>query len=123
MFEKTNMRMQSGSARLHSVRRDIEQLLKRLIVCFVKPPAYGHCHIMDVNVDSMPAYNIKPADSLYIGGAARSHLAAGIDPKEKDDFIKNVLIFYKAACRYIVTNINTKKEVLWKHAEVRLQII
>ncbi|KAL8602817.1 hypothetical protein ACOMHN_061051 [Nucella lapillus] len=116
IFEDTNMHLQSDSARLHTVKRDIDQLFRKLVSGVAKPAAMNQGHIM--NIDIIAAYNIKKPEGLFIGRGARDHIEAGVDTAEKEAFFKNVVTFYRTACSYITKNLDTRKAVLWSHGEV-----
>ncbi|KAL8598431.1 hypothetical protein ACOMHN_032708 [Nucella lapillus] len=116
IFEDTNRHLQSDSARLHTVKRDIDQLFRKLVSGVAKPAAMNQGHIM--NIDITAAYNIKKPEGLFIGRGARDHIEAGVDTAEKEAFFKNVVTFYRTACSYITKNLDTRKAVLWSHGEV-----
>ncbi|KAL8620937.1 hypothetical protein ACOMHN_044084 [Nucella lapillus] len=116
IFEDTNRHLQSDSARLHTVKRDIDQLFRKLVSSVAKPAAMNQGHIM--NIDITAAYNIKKPEGLLIGRGARDHIEAGVDTAEKEAFFKNVVTFYRTACSYITKNLDTRKAVLWSHEEV-----
>ncbi|KAL8593255.1 hypothetical protein ACOMHN_009909 [Nucella lapillus] len=88
IFEDTNRHIQSDSARLHTVKRDIDQLFRKLVSGVAKPAAMNQGHIM--NIDITAAYNIKKPEGLFIGRGARDHIEAGVDTAEKEAFFKNV---------------------------------
>ena len=115
MFDRTNKQLQSESSRVHLVKRDLKQLFRRLLICFVNPSAM-HGLVMDV--DFMSSYNIKSNKDVFIGAKARGQLEAGVDSKEEEAFFKNVKTFYQSSCKYMLANLNPTKQELWKHAEV-----
>jgi hypothetical protein len=122
-FDVVNKRLQSNSSRVHVVKRDLNQLLRKLLNCYMKPSAM---HAREMEVDFKSNYNIKEDARLTIGKRAEDHLQKGLDAKEKDAFFKNVRVFYQTGCQYIVDNLNTQRDSsdpektkLWNHAEVR----
>ncbi|KAL8599767.1 hypothetical protein ACOMHN_040477 [Nucella lapillus] len=106
IFEDTNRHLQSDSARLHTVKSDIDQLFRKLVSGVAKPAAMNQGHIM--NIDITAAYNIKKPEGLFIGRGARDHIEAGVDTAEKEAFFKNVVTFYRTACSYITKNLDTR---------------
>lgn len=112
MFDKANKQLQTDHARIHLIKRDLEKLIRKLQVSFLKPSALNQSGLMEVDFKS--SYNIKADENIFIGSQTQDHLNAGIDSKE----IKNVKAFYQAACKYMMEKVNPSEELLWKHAEV-----
>ena len=98
MFNKVNKLEQTDSARIHLIKRDLEQLHRRLLVSFIKPAAMNNGTLM--KVDFNVAYNIKRDEEIFIGSATRQHVGS-VDNKEQKIFMENVKTFYKEACKYM----------------------
>lgn len=57
MFNNVNKLEQTDNTRIHLIKRDLEQLYKRLLSSFVKPAALNSGALMEVDFKS--SYNIK----------------------------------------------------------------
>ena len=109
MFNKVNKLEQTDNARIHLIKRDLEQLYRRLLVSFIKPAAMNNGTLMEVNFNV--AYNIKRDEEIFIGSATRQHLGS-VDNKEQKIVMENVKTFYKEACKYMQEKVNPAKESL-----------
>ncbi|XP_074643620.1 uncharacterized protein LOC141900565 [Tubulanus polymorphus] len=115
-FEITNIRLQTENATIHIIKRTLERLFKKLLICFVKPSAVNHSLIMSVDFHSR--YNIKDKKDLVIGEKAQACITDGISSDVLKKFYQDVVEFYTKACDYIKAKINPTNEPIWMHAEV-----
>ncbi|XP_074649364.1 putative E3 ubiquitin-protein ligase MGRN1 isoform X1 [Tubulanus polymorphus] len=117
-YSNTNGILQAEAAVIHKIYLVLEEMMKKVLVCFLKPSAFTQTGAASpFTVDFTSRYNIKNTQEIIIGDDAKIALAAVHDDVAKE-FYKRVVAFYQAACTYMVANINPRKQPLWKNAEV-----
>ena len=115
LFEVSNAYLQSDSARLHTIKRELWKLHRTLASSILKPAALNQGHPWDANLQNV---NIKAPKQRFIGQDAQERLDAGVEPFEKTEFFENVTLFYKTSLKYIRDNLDPRKQELWMHGEV-----
>lgn len=96
IFENTNGYLQSDSARLHTIKRELGKLYRTLASSILKPAALNQGHPWDANLQDA---NIKAPEQRFIGQDAQERLDDGVDSSEKTEFFKNVTVFYRTALK------------------------
>ncbi|XP_074649309.1 uncharacterized protein LOC141906151 isoform X2 [Tubulanus polymorphus] len=116
VFESTNGYLETESALVHKVKRILERLMYRLLLCICKPAAFNQ-GCTPYSIDFTSRYNIKDKKDLFIGDEARK-LVETVTDETKKKFYQDVVKFYSAACTYLKEKVNPKDQPLWSHAEV-----
>ncbi|KAL8590433.1 hypothetical protein ACOMHN_011646 [Nucella lapillus] len=60
---------------------------------------------------------MKDSKDILIGTATKQHIS-GLRDKVAEQFMKDVISFYQAACTYLKAKVFPVGEPLWKHAQV-----
>ncbi|KAL8562055.1 hypothetical protein ACOMHN_031826 [Nucella lapillus] len=114
-FDILNQELQTDAAKIHVVKRSLEQFYRKLLISFVKPSALSSGTLLAV--DFTAKYNMKDSKDILIGTATKQHIS-GLRDKVAEQFMKDVISFYQAACTYLKAKVFPVGEPLWKHAQV-----
>ncbi|KAL8607609.1 hypothetical protein ACOMHN_003528 [Nucella lapillus] len=114
-FDILNQELQTDAAKIHVVKRNLEQFYRKLLISFVKPSALSSGTLLAV--DFTAKYNMKDSKDILIGTATKQHIS-GLRDKVAEQFMKDVISFYQAACTYLRAKVFPVGEPLWKHAQV-----
>ncbi|KAL8609193.1 hypothetical protein ACOMHN_058813 [Nucella lapillus] len=114
-FDILNQELQTDAAKIHVVKRSLEQFYRKLLISFVKPSALSSGTLLAV--DFTAKYNMKDSKNILIGTATKQHIS-GLRDKVAEQFMKDVISFYQAACTYLKAKVFPVGEPLWKHAQV-----
>ncbi|KAL8598205.1 hypothetical protein ACOMHN_043276 [Nucella lapillus] len=114
-FDILNQELQTDAAKIHVVKRNLEQFYRKLLISFVKPSALSSGTLLAV--DFTAKYNMKDSKDILIGTATKQHIS-GLRDKVAEQFMKDVISFYQAACTYLKAKVFPVGEPLWKHAQV-----
>ncbi|KAL8581309.1 hypothetical protein ACOMHN_034388 [Nucella lapillus] len=114
-FDILNQELQTDAAKIHVVKRSLEQFYRKLLISFVKPSALSSGTLLAV--DFTAKYNMKDSKDILIGTATKQHIS-GLRDKVAEQFMKDVISFYQTACTYLKAKVFPVGEPLWKHAQV-----
>ncbi|KAJ8270844.1 hypothetical protein GJAV_G00119920 [Gymnothorax javanicus] len=114
-FEKKNVILQSLSPLIHTLKKELDDLLKSLLVQFVKPSVVAAANEL-THVDYNSRKNQKDDDELVTGVLAQE-VVGSLGEEEKKTFYSSVRKYYTEACNYIVAKFPLRSELLY-HAQV-----
>lgn len=114
IFDEVNVALQSKAPQIHKLRNMLSQLLKDLLIKFVKASAIKSTPVRDVKYNSL--VNQKNDEDIVIGTSA-VQLVTSLKPSQKVLFYNSVRKFFQLSCDYIVLKFPLENEILI-HAEV-----
>lgn len=117
IFNAVNVFLQQEAPVIHKLRRKLEDLLKDLLVRFVKPSALqlGSTSVTDVNFKKRK--HQKDDADLVVGSKCRSQLKDCTNKVDVQKFYSSVRDFYVTACSYILNKFPLNDEFL-QHVEI-----
>lgn len=114
VFDKANIILQSQAPHVHILRSLLTDMLKELLVKFVKPSVIKTTPVLDIKYNI--ATNQKSDEDVLVGCNA-SRIVATLTDTDRAKFYTSVRNFFKLSCDYIVLKFPLENEIL-KHAEV-----
>lgn len=114
-FEKANVFLQSGAPQVHLLREVLSNLLRELMLRFVKPSVIKRTDVL-TNVDYMSSANQRDDEDLVIGSQATESLQS-LKKEAKEEFFTRIRRFFVTATEYMIFKFPLKCELL-KSAEV-----
>lgn len=114
-FEKANVALQTRIPLIFKLRALLNEFLKNLMSCFVKPSAFNGKEVR--YVDYKDKKNQKDDVDICVGNSTLDILESSVEGEDLITFYSSVREYYVRACNYIISNFPLEHEVL-KHAEV-----
>lgn len=114
-FEKRNLVLQSRTPLISTLKRELDGLLKSLLVQFVKPSVVMAATDL-TNIDFRSVKNQKDDDELVTGMQAQE-VVDSLTEGQKKTFYLSVRKYYEDSCSYIIAKFPLRSEVLL-HAQV-----
>lgn len=109
LFEKFNVILQSSVPQIHKLHQLISELLKELLIRFVKPSVLKSSALLEVKYHCIEN---QRQDQDLIVGSVTSLKVSELKESDKEKFFSSVRTYYTTSCDYIVNKFPFKNEVI-----------
>ncbi|XP_075738743.1 uncharacterized protein LOC142784016 [Rhipicephalus microplus] len=114
-FEKVNVFLQSGAPQVHLLREVLSNLLREIMLRFVKPSVIKKADVL-ADVDYKSSVSQRDNEDIVIGSRTTQTLE-GLKKEAREEFFTHIRRFFVAATEYMILKFPLKCELL-KSAEV-----